>query len=395
MTVAVRFDQVGKRFRISETKSLKDLLLGVAGHRRSPVEVQAVRDLTFDIAVGESVALLGHNGSGKSTSLKMLAGTVAPTTGRIWARGRIAPLLELGAGFHPDLTGRENIYLNASILGIKREQTLRRFDEIVDFAEVGEFLDTPVKFYSSGMGVRLGFAIAVTVDPDVLLVDEVLAVGDEAFARKCLAKIAEFQAAGKTILFVTHSLDLVTELCTRGIVVDRGRVQYDGDPAFAVGTLRKILGTDRPVGEPEQPVESGGVVVHAATPAATPGGPKQLRFAAGEPLHLRVECEVLPSDEVYPGEVGVVVMGAGDIPVWSMRTPKGQGLPAVPGRYCVEFAVDGVPRLNGAFIVGVQVDHAETGLPITARRFDDAVWVETGDLPGLLDVPAEVKVVPA
>jgi ABC-2 type transport system ATP-binding protein len=230
------------------------------------------------------------------------------------------------------------------------------------------------------------------VDPDVLLVDEVLAVGDEAFARKCLAKIEEFQQAGKTILFVTHSLDLVTQLCTRGIVVDHGRVQYDGDPAFAVGTLRKILGTDRPAGERQRVVEMGGVVVHAAVASASPGGPARGRFAAGEPLHVRVECEVLPGDEVYPGEVGVVVMGAGDIPVFALRTPRGGGLPQVPGRYAVDFAVDAVPPLNGAFILGVQVDHAETGLPITARRFDDAIWVETGPLPGLLHVPATATV---
>ncbi len=344
------------------------------------------------VGEGETVGLIGPNGAGKSTLLKVLAGILRPTAGEVSVEGRIASLLELGAGFNGELSGRENVYLNAALLGLPRREVDRLLESILDFSEQGPRIDDPVKHYSSGEYVKLAFSIAVHVDPDVLLVDEVLAVGDEAFARKCLAKIEQFQRDGKTILFVTHSLDLVTELCTRGIVVDRGRVQYDGDPAFAVGTLRKILGTDRPVGEPAAPVEIGGVVVHAAVAADHPGGPARGRFRAGDPLHLRVSCEVLPGGEVYPGEVGVVVMGAGDIPVFSLRTPPGGGLPPVPGRYAVDFVVDAVPPLNGAFIVGVQVDHAVTGLPITARRFDDAIWVETGELPGLLDVPAKATV---
>lgn len=228
MTVAIRFEHVSKRFRISQTKNAKELLLGVSGHRATAVMLDAVRDLTFDVAQGESVALLGHNGSGKSTTLKMLAGTIAPSTGRIYARGRIAPLLELGAGFHPDLTGRENIFLNAAILGIGRAETLRQLDEIVDFAETGDFLDTPVKFYSSGMTVRLGFAIAVNVHPQILLIDEVLAVGDESFQTKSLARMRTLQREGRTIVLVTHSLLQAEAFCTRAIVLDHGRAAYDG-----------------------------------------------------------------------------------------------------------------------------------------------------------------------
>jgi len=386
---------VSKRFLTHSSKATQLKERFVKGRGGTSEEFWALRDVDVLVGEGETVGLIGPNGAGKSTLLKVLAGILRPTSGEVEVQGRIASLLELGAGFNGELTGRENVYLNAALLGLTRREVDGLLDAIVDFSEQAPRIDDPVKHYSSGEYVKLAFSIAVHVDPDVLLVDEVLAVGDEAFARKCLAKIAEFQQAGKTILFVTHSLDLVTELCTRGIVVDHGRVQYDGDPAFAVGTLRKILGTDRPVREPAAPVEMGGVVVHSATPALTQGGQKRLRFSAGEPFHLRVECEVLPGHEVYPGEVGVVVMGAGDIPVWSMRTPRSAGLPAVPGRYVVEFAVDAVPPLNGAFIVGVQVDHAQTGLPITARRFDDAIWVETGELPGLLDVPAKATVTPA
>ena len=233
MTIAIRFEDVSKTFRLSGTKSVKEMLLGISGHRKKAVVLQAVQDLTFDVAAGESVALLGHNGSGKSTTLKMLAGTVAPSDGRIWARGRLAPLLELGSGFHPDLSGRENVYLNAAILGIKRAEVERRLDEIVDFAEVEDFLDTPVKFYSSGMSVRLGFAIAVNVDPDVLLVDEVLAVGDESFQSKCLERMQRFKSDGRTVVLVTHSLEQAQSFCDRALVLDHGRLTYDGPSTAA------------------------------------------------------------------------------------------------------------------------------------------------------------------
>ncbi|MEX2289321.1 MAG: ABC transporter ATP-binding protein [Mycobacteriales bacterium] len=379
---------VSKRFLTHSSKATQLKERFVRGRGGSTEEFWALREVDVQVGAGETVGLIGPNGAGKSTLLKILAGILRPTTGEVQVQGRIASLLELGAGFNGELTGRENVYLNAALLGLSRREVEGLLDSIIDFSEQGPRIDDPVKHYSSGEYVKLAFSIAVHVDPDVLLVDEVLAVGDEAFARKCLAKIEQFQQAGKTILFVTHSLDLVTQLCTRGIVVDHGRVQYDGDPAFAVGTLRKIMGTDRPPGEPAAPVEIGGVVVHSATASTTAGGPPCGRFQAGKPFHLRVVCEVLQSDEVYPGEVGVVVMGAGDIPVFSLRTAKGEGLPASPGRYSVDFHVAAVPALNGAFIVGVQVDHAVSGLPITARRFDEAIWVETGRLPGLLDVPA-------
>jgi len=225
---AVLFENVSKTFRISPTKSLKDRLLGIAGHRRPPTVVQAVRDLNLEIGEGQSVALLGHNGSGKSTTLKMLAGTIAPSAGRVWARGRIAPLLELGAGFHPDLTGRENVFMNSAILGIKRQEAARNLDTIVGFAEMEDFLDTPVKFYSSGMTVRLGFAIAVNVDPEILLVDEVLAVGDQDFQDKCLARMKALKQEGRTVVLVTHSLKQAAAFCEQAVVMDHGVAVYSG-----------------------------------------------------------------------------------------------------------------------------------------------------------------------
>lgn len=235
MSTAVRFEGVSKSFRLSQSRHFKEMLLGVSGHRPRSVLVQAVRDLWLEVPQGQSLALLGHNGSGKSTTLKMLAGTVAPTVGKIWARGRIAPLLELGAGFHPDLTGRENIFLNAAILGIRRAETRRRLDDIVAFAEVETFLDTPVKFYSSGMSLRLGFAVAVHVEPEILLVDEVLAVGDQHFQSKCLQRMRELQAEGRTTILVTHSLRQAADFCTRAIVLDHGVATYDGPVDSAEG----------------------------------------------------------------------------------------------------------------------------------------------------------------
>src|SRR5690242_7141891 len=178
----------------------------------------ALQNIDFDVETGSTVGLLGHNGSGKSTLLKCIAGILQPTEGEIRTRGRVAALLELGAGFNNELTGRENIFMIASILGLSNKETAAIFDEIVAFAELEKFIDMQVRHYSSGMYVRLGFAVAVNVDPDILLVDEVLSVGDESFQKKCLDRVAEFQREGRTILFVTHAADLVRRICDRGIV---------------------------------------------------------------------------------------------------------------------------------------------------------------------------------
>ena len=383
---------VSKRFVTHRQRatSLKERL--VTRRAVTDGEFWALRDVDVTVGQGETVGLIGPNGAGKSTLLKVLAGILRPTSGLVEVQGRIASLLELGAGFNGELTGRENVYLNAALLGLSHREVDVLFDAIVDFSEQGSRIDDPVKHYSSGEYVKLAFSIAVHVDPDVLLVDEVLAVGDEAFARKCLGKIAEFQAAGKTILLVTHSLDLVERLCSRGIVIDHGRVQYDGDPAFAVGTLRRILGTDRPEGAEPEPEETGGIVVLAATVSDRRGGPPVAALAAGAPFHLRVEVEVEQQSAPYAGLVHAVVMGAGDIPVWSMKTPAGAAVPAVPGRYLVDFAVPAVPPLNGAYRIAVQVEEPTSGVPVTARAFDEVFWMTSGDLPGILTVAGTSQV---
>lgn len=238
-TTVISVRDVSKRFVIRKDKSLKERVVNAALSRRHRDDFWALRDVSFDIAAGSTVGLIGPNGSGKSTLLKTIGGIIQPTTGEVLRRGRLAALLELGAGFHPDLTGRDNVYLNASILGLSRRQTDAYFDAIVDFSGIERFIDSQVKFYSSGMYVRLAFAVAVHVDPDVLLVDEVLSVGDEPFQRKCMDRIKTFQRDGRTIVFVTHALEQVVELCDRALVLEDGRVRFDGAPRDATRLLRE------------------------------------------------------------------------------------------------------------------------------------------------------------
>ncbi|WP_222194120.1 ABC transporter ATP-binding protein [Modestobacter italicus] len=234
----ITVDRVSKQFKINSNKSLKEMVVNRGQTKAHATEFWALRDVSFEVQAGTTLGLIGHNGSGKSTLLKLIGGILTPTSGTIRRRGRLAALLELGAGFHGDLTGRENVYLNAAILGLTRQQTDRYFDDIVAFSGIEKFIDTQVKFYSSGMYVRLAFSVAIHVDPEILLIDEVLAVGDEAFQRKCLDKIKTFQREGRTIVFVTHGLDQVRELCDRVILLDHGDVVIDGDPIAAVRTIR-------------------------------------------------------------------------------------------------------------------------------------------------------------
>ncbi|MFQ6173191.1 ABC transporter ATP-binding protein [Oryzobacter sp. R7] len=238
---AVSVEGASKHFRLRHTHSLKESLVWAVQGRPRHEDFTALAPLDLDIPRGQSVALLGRNGSGKSTLLKLVAGVMAPDTGRVRVRGRLAGLLEVGAGFHPDLTGRENVHLNAAILGMGRAQVEERFDAIVGFADIGPFLDTQVRFYSSGMFLRLAFAVAVHTDPDVFLVDEILAVGDEAFRDKCLRRIEELRAEGRTLVVVSHDLPLMERLCDRGVVLDGGRLVHDGPVASAVQRLRATL----------------------------------------------------------------------------------------------------------------------------------------------------------
>ena len=240
-TEAIVVDNVSKVFRISTTpvNSLKERILGIG--RNHYQEFGALHDIDFTIEQGETVGILGHNGSGKSTLLKCIAGILTPTRGEVRVRGRLASLLELGAGFHPDLTGRENVFINAAFLGMPRREIAAIFDDIVEFAGLEQFIDEPVKHYSSGMYVRLAFAVAVNLEPDVLLVDEVLAVGDEVFQLKCMSRIKQFQDEGRTIVLVTHAAETVRQICGRAIVLDHGNLVIDDEPGKAIRVFREYL----------------------------------------------------------------------------------------------------------------------------------------------------------
>ena len=234
----VRIDHVSKRFSLRHDRSLKELVFSALQRKKLADTFMALDDVDLTVRAGETVGLIGFNGSGKSTLLKTVSGVLFPDSGRVLLRGRVAGLIEVGAGFHPDLSGRENVFLNGAILGMSRAQLEERFDDIVAFSEIEEFIDTEVKYYSSGMFLRLAFSVAVHTDPDIFLVDEILSVGDEPFQKKCLERIRELQAAGRTMIVVSHELEMLERLCTRIVVLRKGRTVFDGDPAEAVATLR-------------------------------------------------------------------------------------------------------------------------------------------------------------
>lgn len=228
---AIEFQHVSKKFTLHHEKrnSVQERIANILRPRGEGEVFWALRDVDFQVPAGETLGLIGHNGSGKSTTLKLITRILEPTSGAVRVRGRISALLELGSGFHPDLSGRDNIFLNGSLLGFSRADMQRKVSDIMDFAELGPFIDTPVKHYSSGMYMRLGFAIATAVDPDILITDEVLAVGDEAFQRKCMDRIYQFRQQGKTILFVSHSLDAIRNLCTSAVWLHGGELKAAGN----------------------------------------------------------------------------------------------------------------------------------------------------------------------
>jgi ABC-2 type transport system ATP-binding protein len=235
---------VSKRFQVQDSRSLKEFLPSFLVGRGWRPPFFALRDVSFEVGPGETLGIIGRNGSGKSTILKLVAGVMEPTEGEVEVEGRVCPLIELGSGFHPDLTGRENILLNGALLGLSPREIGERYPAIVDFAEMGAFMDTPVKRYSSGMYVRLAFSVAVHCDPDILLIDEALAVGDEHFKEKSLGRMEEVKRQGVTIMFVSHQLDLVESFCTRAVLLQEGRVEFDGAPAEAVRQYRQQLATE-------------------------------------------------------------------------------------------------------------------------------------------------------
>ena len=240
---AIRLQNVTQRFRIIHERpdTLRELFSKMFRHTATYQDFQAVKNASFTVPHGQALAIIGRNGSGKSTLLKIIAGVYIPSTGTVEVNGSLAPLIELGAGFHHELTGRENIVLNGLLMGYSKREMQERESRIIEFADIGDFIDAPVKQYSSGMYMRLAFAVATEVDPQILLVDEILAVGDISFQEKCFERIRKFRAAGKTILLVTHNMGDVENHCDRAILIDHGNILIDGSPQDAIGLYHTLL----------------------------------------------------------------------------------------------------------------------------------------------------------
>jgi ABC-type polysaccharide/polyol phosphate transport system ATPase subunit len=362
---SIHAENVSRSFRVYPQRhvTLKEAI--VRRRHLRPVEVWALRDVSFQIAPGESVGFMGRNGSGKTTLLRLLAGVFRPTSGRLAVDGRVGSLLELGAGFHPDFTGRDNIYLSASIYGLRKREVDRRFESIVEFSELAKVIDLPVRTYSAGMYMRLGFAIAVNVDADVLLLDEVFAVGDEAFQRKCSERILEFRRQGKTIAFVSHSGQALEQMCDRGVLLSNGLVEFDGDTSEAIRRYQELLAGDEDPAERAAGLREWGTGEARVTAVALSG-------AGGQP------AEVVPSGEEVALQVTVEAGESIDPPVLTIELRDVQGAllsrvdrdlatlgwDSAQGEVDVRFEVPRLPLVEGRFQFNVSLRDRET-----ARRY--------------------------
>jgi ABC-2 type transport system ATP-binding protein len=377
---AIVVDNVSKHFRLNTDRaySVKERVLKLG--RTTHENFWALRDISLTVEDGQTVGILGHNGSGKSTLLKCIAGILKPSSGTVRQKGRIASLLELGAGFHPDLTGRENVYINASFLGIPRKEIEKHFDDIVGFAELEHFIDHQVKFYSSGMYVRLGFAVAINVDPDILLVDEVLAVGDEVFQKKCLDRIEQIQAEGKTILFVTHGADLARKICDRVVVLDHGLMVANGVPGESIRIFREYLHGHLTDSEPEAGLEAVRSLSHDPRIRITsvtlehPGQPDRRYLYAGEPMTIRVGVHA--TERVVDPVLGFEVRDSTGETLFAADTDMlGSALPPIDGQVEIAIAIGGIPLLDGAFPISIQLKDRQDGRLLDFREGQDVFEV--------------------
>jgi lipopolysaccharide transport system ATP-binding protein len=345
--IDVRLEGVGKRYRL--------------GTRRDAPEFWALRDITFDVRRGTSVGVIGRNGAGKSTLLKLLSGITAPSAGRIRIEGRLAALIEVGSGFHPELTGRENVFLSGAMLGMRRRELSAQLDSIVEFAGVERFVDTPVKWYSSGMYVRLGFSIAAHLHPDILLVDEVLAVGDAEFQSKCLARIRQLQREGVTTIFISHDLTAVEHLCDSAVLLEGGRVVQSGVPAAVIADYhRRISSAEAASGNYSEAAREGAMKITNLT-FASPEGHRALGARTGEPLVVTVRyAAARPFDRVvielsyYTGDGATLVARA--------STARRTGVVDVqPPGGAVQFVCQALPFKPGAYYIDAVIRDARSG----------------------------------
>ncbi len=390
LPAALEVEAVSKKFRLYRERpsSLKARMLH-SGMRAE--DFWALRDVSFDVAEGGSLGLIGHNGSGKTTLLKIVAGILRPTSGVVRQRGRLAALLELGAGFHPELTGKENVYLNASFLGLTRKETDRSYEGIVGFAELEDFMDNQVKFFSSGMLVRLGFAVAVHVDPEVLLIDEVLAVGDEAFQAKCLERIRQFQREGRTIVLVTHALDTVTKICDRAVMLHHGEVYAHGAPDDVVREMRYVLlGTTDPGFVPEEGSREAEIAsVELIRASGSSVGP----MLRGDPLTIQID--VRTNEPVDDLDVDFAVLdGATNYAVLDARASRaGIAIERFDGKKRVRFRIGAFPYSPGKYWMTIGLSSRRTGhlYHVQTQRYPFDV-VDAPRVQERMDVPVDVEV---
>jgi ABC-type polysaccharide/polyol phosphate transport system ATPase subunit len=351
----IRLRGVTRTFRILHERNLT-LKETVLRRRRTHATVlTALHDLDLDVPPGEAIGIVGQNGSGKSTLLKVLAGIIPPDAGSVEMGGTVASMLELGAGFHPDFSGRENVFMNGAIHGLSTKQVAARFDEIVAFAEVREFIDMPVRTYSSGMSMRLAFAVAAHVDADVLLLDEVLAVGDEAFQRKCLARIFEFRRSGGTLVFVSHDPGAVERVCDRAVLMNHGHVMADGPPADVLADYHRLLSDGEDAVEDRDGRREWGsreVVIREARLVGADG--PATRFLSGSPFAIEMDVEA--PGTVQTPNFGVAIHTAEGAPVYATNTRMDSlQIEHIRGRARVRFSLASLPLLEGRFVVSVAV----------------------------------------
>ena len=358
----IQVGELSRRFRVYPrgTRTLKSRVL-LRG-RTGPADVWALRDVSLSIEPGTALGLVGRNGSGKSTLLRIIAAIIKPTSGRVDVGGRIGTLLELGAGFHPDFTGRENVFLNGSILGLKRSYIRERFDEIVGFAELNDFIDVPVRTYSSGMYMRLGFAVASHLNADVLLLDEVFAVGDGAFQRKCLDRIFEFKRNGGTIVFVSHDATAVQQLCERTVLLRDGRVTFDGATGEALTEYHRLLADERDPAELAGGLSEWGSGEARIADARVCGadGVEREQFVSGDPFSLAIR--LVSSSAVPPPRLSYELrddadrlLAGGGLAVDAVGWPHGAGVVSL------RFDLDALPLATGRFHFSLALAGPDTG----------------------------------
>jgi len=379
---AITLETVSKSYRLwgrrSQFATLKSALLKRDVKLAPEQTVPALTDVSFAVHRGEAFGVIGRNGSGKSTLLKLISGILKPTSGKIAVNGRIAALIELGAGFHPEITGRENIYINGIMLGLTRRDIDERFDRIVAFSGISDFLDQPVKTYSSGMYVRLGFAVAVHVDPDILLIDEVLAVGDEEFSARCIAKIQEMKLRGVTLVFVTHQLDQVRNLCDRAVWLDHGLVEAIGDPMRVVDSyLQEVSGvTAAPEVEEEAPPPKqdaaeeerwgSGEVLLKRVALTDHHGRELVALGAGTPITIDIDVEVrAPQDDFV---FGLGIYHADGTCVYGTNTDvEGYAPQRLESNARVRFVTPSLDLVAGTYRIDAAV-HLRNGRAFDYRR---------------------------